>query len=253
MRPGLTFPTLLSFLALLSLTACASSGTETGQVSSATPLTTASTSQLATVSPSASPSPSSPAPTQATEAPAVTEPAQAPSPEAPASAPAASPAPTQQAQPVTSPSLHASPSMAAGSPVCDYSQLHIAAAADTGAAGSRYITLTFTNTSASPCLLSGYPTVTYVDAAGNQVGGAASQASEWSASGGVLQPSQALTATLRETRAQLYGANCQAAQATGFSIQAPGASQALTLAFPAEACANASLGQLTVGAVGAQP
>lgn len=250
MRPSLTFPTFLSLLALLALTACASSSTEAGQVSSTTPLATVSASPLAAVSPSASPSLSSPAPTQARETPVMAEPTSVPSAEASASTLAADPT---QAQPSLSPSLQASPSMAAGSPVCDYSQLHIAAAADTGAAGSRYITLTFTNTSATACLLSGYPTVTYVDAAGQQVGGAASQASEWSASGGVLQPNQALTATLRETRAQLYGASCQAAQATGFSIQAPGASQALTLTFPAEACANASLGQLTVGAVGAQP
>lgn len=152
----------------------------------------------------------------------------------------------------TSTVAHA-PSSAAGVAVCDYGQIYIAAAVTEGAAGSKYINLTFTNTGNTDCAMNGYPSVHYVDAAGHQIGAPAARATEWSANGTVLSPGASTTATLRETRAQLYGETCQSAPAAGYSVQAPGASQPLVLNFAAEACSNAAVSQLSVGAVGATP
>lgn len=144
-------------------------------------------------------------------------------------------------------------SSAAGVAICDYHQLYIEAAASEGAAGSRYITLTFNNTGATECAMSGYPAVHYVDHQGHQIGAAAANATEWSSSGAVLLPGEQVKATLRETRAQLYGEACQSVSAAGYSIQAPGSSQPLVMNFVAEACSNPAVAQLSVGAVGAAP
>lgn len=153
------------------------------------------------------------------------------------------------AQPVPSPGT----SSAAGVAICDYGQLYVEAAATQGAAGSRYIDLTFNNTGTTRCVMSGYPSVHYVDASGNQIGAPAANATEWSSTGGVLEPGASISATLRETHAQLYGETCQGVSAAGYSVQAPGSSQPLVLTFATEACSNNTVSQLSVGAVGAAP
>lgn len=260
----------------LTLTACGT--TTTADTSAPTPAaaesSTASSQTSATATPTATASaigsspqtPSATAPTSAPEresssvpTPTVVEVSQEPTEET------QTPAPTgtvitlgpdaeepQPSAPATSAAAHA-PSSAAGVAVCDYGQIYIAAAVTEGAAGSKYINLTFTNTSSTDCAMNGYPSVHYVDAAGHQIGAPAARATEWSANGTVLHPGASTTATLRETRAQLYGETCQSAPAAGYSVQAPGSSQPLVLNFAAEACSNAAVSQLSVGAVGATP
>lgn len=141
------------------------------------------------------------------------------------------------------------------SSTCDYEHIRIAAevAPGGGAAGSRYMNLTFTNSGSTPCSLSGYPSVNYVDAQGNQVGAAAKQAAEWTSSGAVIGAGESASATLRETRAGLYdAASCQPTQAAGYRVSIPGTSSSLVLNFPAEACSSSGTGQLSVGQIGAQ-
>lgn len=141
------------------------------------------------------------------------------------------------------------------SAACDYEHIRIAAevAPGGGAAGSRYMNLTFTNSGSTPCSLSGYPSVNYVDAQGNQVGAAAKQAAEWTSSGAVIGAGESASATLRETRAGLYdAASCQPTQAAGYRVSIPGTSSSLVLNFPAEACSSSGTGQLSVGQIGAQ-
>lgn len=249
---------------------------------SATPSATRTATPRATATASAQPSPSvhvtsaapepveetEAAPTQApTSAPVVqeeVEPTQAPQPAATTTAPAVQqeptvPAPTGSVITVPAPGNNpvasaeatqsVAPTQAAGS--CDYANIHIAAETTEGAAGSRYITLTFTNAGSSPCALSGWPSVSYVDASGNTIGAPASQAAEWTNSGEMLASGQSAKATLRETRAGLYGDTCQAVTAAGYRVGIPGTENSLVLNFPAEACSNQSITQLSVGQVGA--
>ncbi|MGV3016679.1 DUF4232 domain-containing protein [Rothia sp. 88186D007BW] len=262
MKARTPFLPLLTLGLLTALTACGSTASNTTAPES----TVSAPAITASPAPSTSPAPTStssassktPLPVAPTRQPTVQEVAPEPSvsaaPEPVPTGTVITVEPTASAQAPTVTGSHFA-SSAAGVAVCDYDQLYIQAAAaeGAGAAGSRYITLTFTNTGDANCTMSGYPAVHYVDAAGHQVGAAAANATEWSASGGVIAPGESLTATLRETRAQLYGETCQSVSAAGYSIQAPGASQALVLNFAAEACSNPSVGQLSVGAVGATP
>lgn len=244
----------LGLLTLLTACGSATTGTTTAESTLSSPTATTSSAPV-TPSPAASATSATPTPAATTRTPTVQEVTPTPSVSA-----APEPAPTGTVvtvEPAPAPAVTGSQlaSSAAGVAVCDYDQLYIEAAVAEGggAAGSRYITLTFTNTGDANCTMSGYPTVHYVNAAGQQIGAAAANATEWSSSGGVIAPGNSLTATLRETRAQLYGQACQSVSAAGYSIQAPGASQALVLNFAAEACSNPAVAQLSVGAVGATP
>ncbi|MFW0155917.1 DUF4232 domain-containing protein [Rothia sp. P6271] len=142
----------------------------------------------------------------------------------------------------------------ASTPTCDYGHIRIDAQANpgAGAAGSRYISLTFSNTGTTPCSLSGYPGVNYVDANGHQIGASAVPAGEWTSSGKVLRSQESATAILRETRAGLYSEQmCQPTTAAGYRVHIPGTSNSLVLKFPAEACSNDSVAQLSIGQIGA--
>ncbi|MFW0121982.1 DUF4232 domain-containing protein [Rothia sp. CCM 9419] len=144
--------------------------------------------------------------------------------------------------------------MTASTPVCDYGNIRIdaQAAPGAGAAGSRYISLTFSNTGTAPCSLSGYPGVNYVDANGHQIGASAVPAGEWTSSGKVLHSHESVTAILRETRAGLYSEQmCQPTTAAGYRVIIPGTSNSLVLKFPAEACSDNTVTQLSIGQVGA--
>lgn len=269
-------PTTLALpLAALALTlsGCTTTPTDIPKTTAATPSSTSATptpstsvrtSSSATTSIPATPSTSPVATPETATTPAPTS--QAPVPTGTViTLPPETAAPSQSALPTSAPtgtsagaptSLAAqAPSSAAGQAICDYSNIHIAAAVQetAGAAGSTYITLTFTNTGTTSCAITGYPAVHYVDAAGQAIGTPAARATEWSANGATLQPGGSINATLRETHAQLYGDTCNRAPAAGYSIQAPGASQPLILNFAAEACSNPAVAQLTVGAVGATP
>lgn len=248
---------------LLFLSACGASQTDsqeqaTSPTSTAASASAPSSTPAATVTPSAqsSPTAAAPSPRVIEETPA--EGADGtPQPAPTGTVTTVEPTPTTSGEPTTNERENPSqaPSSAAGVAVCDYGQLYISAAvADgAGAAGSRYITLTFTNTGESDCAMNGYPSVHYVDASNHQIGASAAHATEWSSSGTVVGSNQSVSATLRETRAQLFGESCQAQPSAGYSVQAPGASQALVLNFPAEACSNSQISQLSVGAVGATP
>ncbi|WP_237225071.1 DUF4232 domain-containing protein [Rothia nasisuis] len=250
-----TLPLAAALLALL--TACGSANTST-ETPEATPTTSAlAPSNTPTASASATSAPT-PSPTSAAPSPTVREVTPSTTPAEPlptGTVITVEPSESATEQTTAASDSAAPPSSAAGVAVCDYDQLYIEAAVAEGggAAGSRYITLTFNNTSNDSCTISGYPAVHYVDHAGQQIGAAAANATEWSSSGGTLAPGQSLTATLRETRAQLYGETCQSVSAAGYSIQTPGASQPLVLNFAAEACSNPAVSQLSVGAVGATP
>ncbi|WP_421084671.1 DUF4232 domain-containing protein [Rothia nasimurium] len=232
-------------------TQAAATSSETAQSTTDTPSASSAAPSVQATAPAsaAAATPSSPAPPVVTEQQPSVETSTEPAPPRGTVITVEPTEPTTTVQPVPSPGS----SSAAGVAICDYGQLYVEAAATQGAAGSRYIDLTFTNTGTSRCVMSGYPSVHYVDASGKQIGAPAANATEWSSTGGVLAPGSSIRATLRETHAQLYGETCQSVSAAGYSVQAPGSSQPLVMAFAAEACSNSAVSQLSVGAVGAAP
>ncbi|MDO4917634.1 MAG: DUF4232 domain-containing protein [Rothia sp. (in: high G+C Gram-positive bacteria)] len=232
--------------AATSTSASTSANTSASARSTSTPKASATASASAT--PSKAPTTEAPTATATTDPPQGTVTTVPATEEKQPSAPVASSAPVATGVP-SGPAV-AEPAQTA---TCDYGQVHLSAdvAPGGGAAGSRYLNLTFTNTGDSACSLSGYPSVNYVDGEGNQIGAGARQAAEWTSSPKVIQPGESAHATLRETRASLYGATCQPTQSAGYRVSIPGTSSSLILNFPAEACSSSSISQLSVGQVGA--
>lgn len=262
---------LVASISILALSACGG-GESTPETPTEAPTAAVSASSTASATASGSPKPSatrtspaatpSPVATPTVHEPTVTEPTVTEE-----TAPPRGSVTTVTQEPQTPAPAPATESSAAATPnetanadaqqsaACDYEHIRIAAevAPGGGAAGSRYMNLTFTNSGSTPCSLSGYPSVNYVDAQGNQVGAAAKQAAEWTSSGAVIGSGESATATLRETRAGLYdAASCQPTQAAGYRVSIPGTSSSLVLNFPAEACSSSGTGQLSVGQIGAQ-
>lgn len=213
----------LALGAILALTGCGSGGEESA----------------ASVSPSSS-------------APAST------SPSAPASASTAPSAPESSAPGTAAPtasSAAAVPESPAGPGSCAAADL-AGSIEDTiggGAAGSVYRTLVLTNMSEAACTAApGYPGVSYIDAAGEQIGAAAVRA-DGSAGGAVvggaqvLEPGQSAVAELRETRAENYGADCVAHPATQLLVYPPEDLESVSIQHEVVACENPNVELLSVG------
>lgn len=189
---------------------------------------------------SSSPSPSlslSPSPSFSDSS--STSPNAAESPAPSASVPAASPAPENSEAPAGP--VDCSAAVLAGT---------VENTAGGGAAGSVYRTLVLTNSSAAPCTAApGYPGVSYLDAAGRQVGAAAARTTNIAAGTEpiVLEPGQSAAAELRETRAQNYGEDCQAQPVTQLLVYPPDDLAALTVAHDALGCTNPDIELLSVG------
>ncbi len=114
-----------------------------------------------------------------------------------------------------------------------------------GAAGSVYRTLVLTNASDQGCTVAGYPGVSSVDGSGNQIGAPADR--DGTASAPVLlAPGGSATATLRQTNAQNYGADCGLTPATGLRVYPPGATDSLVLPQALPACSAASIVLMTI-------
>lgn len=183
----------------------------------------------------ASPSPSS-SPVTATGSPSATKGTDA----NPTTAPATSaPAATEAAEPVEP--LACSAADLAGS---------VENTPGGGAAGSVYRTLVLTNVSADPCIAApGYPGVSYLNASGQQIGAAAARTGDGPAAAGplLLEPGASAAAELRETRAELYGDECQPQQAAQLLVYPPDDTNSLTVAHEILACGNANIELLGVG------
>lgn len=266
----------LACVALLALSACGSTTEETNTAPAPAPASSAASSAPTAVTATPSPKPSASHSTHsATPSPRASVVTVAPSDEPTSAAPtdtasvAAQPSETpvpavpeaspNQPQPTETPVQaipEASSPEAATTPACNYNNVRVAAEVSPGggAAGSRYLNLEFTNTGNAPCSLSGYPGVNYVDADGNQIGSAATKATEWIGSSKVVPAGQSAKAILRETRAGLYDAQtCQAETSAGYRVTIPGTSDSLVLNMPAEACSSNAVSQLSVGQIGATP
>ncbi|MCC3302667.1 DUF4232 domain-containing protein [Arthrobacter sp. zg-Y895] len=174
----------------------------------------------ASVSPSASASETTPAPSPSTES---------------ASAPASSPATGGGA--------------AAGPVPCTADMLAGAVENVPGGAGADGISrvLVLTNVSADgTCTVAGYPGVSYLDAAGQQVGAPAARTEGVAAGPVTLAPGQAAAAELRETVAQKYG-NCQVQETASLLVYPPEDTASLTVPYPSTGCTNADIELMQVG------
>lgn len=117
-----------------------------------------------------------------------------------------------------------------------------------GAAGSVYSKLILTNTGAEPCVLKGFAGVSLTAGAdGDPIGAAATRDDSTPAADVLLAPGQAGSATLRYTQAGNYP-DCTRTPAAGFRVYPPEDTASLFLAAPKDACSNAGINLLTIGA-----
>lgn len=161
----------------------------------------------------------------------------------------ASPSTSSAAPTTTAPPPSSATPTAAGPALCKAATL--SAATDStggGAAGSVYMTLTLTNTGAEACLLKGFPGVSLTaDANGAPIGAPAKRDEATPVADVLLAPGQGGAAVLRYTQASNF-ADCNIAPAAGYRIYPPEDTASLFLAQPTQACSNAGVGLLTIGA-----
>lgn len=120
-----------------------------------------------------------------------------------------------------------------------------------GAAGSVYMQLLLTNTGSEPCLLFGFAGVSLTAGADGDPIGAAAARDTTPPTEVLLEPGQAGAATLRYTQARNYP-DCTVVAAAGFRVYPPEDTASLFVAQPRDACSNAGINLLTVGAFQAQ-
>jgi hypothetical protein len=119
-----------------------------------------------------------------------------------------------------------------------------------GAAGSTYYPLNFTNTSAAPCALYGYPGVSFVAVpvgTGAQIGAAAKRSSSFGKVTVRLAPGGMAHAWLQVTVAGNYPASvCQPVTARWLRVYPPGETVAGYVGHAFNACSSTSTAVLTV-------
>lgn len=165
-------------------------------------------------------------------------------------APATSPAsPSASASSAPASSSPAASGAAAGPGLCKAANLKGALdSTGGGAAGSVYSKLILTNTGAEPCVLKGFAGVSLTAGAdGDPIGAAATRDDSTPAADVLLAPGQAGSATLRYTQAGNYP-DCTRTPAAGFRVYPPEDTASLFLAAPKDACSNAGINLLTIGA-----
>jgi hypothetical protein len=95
--------------------------------------------------------------------------------------------------------------------------------------------------------MAGFPGVSYVDAAGTQIGAPAERGGPGPSF--TLQPGASATAVLQQINAGAYGAACGITPAAGVRIYPPGATDSLVLPQESTACSADSIVLMTVGAM----
>jgi hypothetical protein len=141
--------------------------------------------------------------------------------------------------------------VAASAPGCATSALVIwLDTQGSGAAGSSYYDLEFTNLSAHACTLLGYPGVSGIDLAGHQLGSAAGRDPEHSAATVRIAAHATAHAVLRIVDASNYpSSTCSQRTAAGLRVYPPGQTAAKAVPYPFLACSRSGPGYLSVEAV----
>ena len=154
---------------------------------------------------------------------------------------------------VTAPSAPATPTQPATPPGpagCATTALTAWMGPGSGAAGSSYYPIEFTNSSSATCSLYGYPGVSFVAASGAQVGMAATEDPTYPRQLVTLAPGGTVHAELRVTDAQNYPpSTCEPVAVNRLRIFPPGQISPLYISFTAMACSSASVPILSVQTV----
>jgi Protein of unknown function (DUF4232) len=137
-----------------------------------------------------------------------------------------------------------------GPPSCVTSALAASIGPGSGAAGSTYYPIEFTNTSGATCTLYGYPGVSFITASGGQLGAAATEDPTYPRELVTLTPGAVAHAELRVTDAMNYPSPaCQVVTAHRLRVFPPGQTNPLYLTLDARACAITSVQILSVQTV----
>lgn len=165
------------------------------------------------------------------------------------SAPSSSSSSAAPSGPSASPSSGAPQASSAGAQLCKASTLKATTdATGGGAAGSVYMELILTNTGKASCHLKGFAGVSLTTGPNGQPIGAPAQRDTTVPVGDVLlAPGQSGTAVLRYTQAGNYP-DCTKTPAAGFRVYPPEDTESLFVARPSDACSNASIELLSIGA-----
>jgi hypothetical protein len=131
---------------------------------------------------------------------------------------------------------------ATGSPAsgdrCTTANLALSLSSHGAAAGTAYRTLSFKNTSAHACTLTGYPGVSFLDAKGQQVGAAASR-TPGATSTVTLAPGEAAASLIayHDVYVSTFP-GCQPATASAIRVYPPNETVPVSLATTIQVCAN---------------
>ncbi|NOJ60536.1 DUF4232 domain-containing protein [Arthrobacter sp. 260] len=162
---------------------------------------------------------------------------------------AASPAPDTSTTPTGEPSGEPTASEPAEAGMCTAADLSAVVETPMGAGGAGTVerTLILSNASDAECTMTGYPGVSYVDAAEAQVGAPADREPGVEVPTVVLEPGQSAIATLLQTNAQNYGDECNLTDTTGVRIYPPGATDSLIALQESVGCTAEDIVLMTVG------
>jgi hypothetical protein len=158
----------------------------------------------------------------------------------------------------TAATLAGASSSAAATPACATPELVVwLDTMGSGAAGSSYYKLEFTNLSGHACTMAGYPGVSAIDLGARQLGSAASRNGEHSEATITLASATtanmaAVTATvvLRITDVGNFPpSNCKPVTAAGLRVYPPGQRTSAVVPFPFRACSRGGPTYLSVEAV----
>jgi hypothetical protein len=134
-------------------------------------------------------------------------------------------------------------------PPCWPYQLRPAIVESEGAAGSTYLTMSYTNVGRFSCTTKGYPRVDFVNAHGRRIGATAAR-SPGDANPVTIAPGATVTFVVREVHAGIP-AGCDTARtytpAAGLRIMPPGGGPGRLVKLTDNACVNPSVQQLYVG------
>jgi hypothetical protein len=162
-------------------------------------------------------------------------------------------APTNTASPASG-SPTASPA-ATGSALANCATSSLTVSLDTsqgsGAAGSTYVPIDFTNTSSASCVLYGYPGVSFVTGSGgSQIGQAATRSPAFSKVQVTLAPGGSAHAWLQIAEAGNYpSSTCDPATAPELKIFPPGETVAAYVSHAFDACKSTKVSILTINPV----
>lgn len=196
----------------------------------------------------ADPDTTAPAAEVSTSPAATSEPAEEPT-EAPSES--ASPEPAASATTTAEASEEPPATEPAGAGLCTAADLSAVVETPMGAGGAGTVerTLILSNTSDAECTMTGYPGVSYVDAAEAQVGAPADREAGVEVPTVILEPGQSAIATLLQTNAQNYGDACTLTDTAGVRIYPPGATDSLIALQESVGCTAEDIILMTVGPV----